>query len=428
MSHEIHLCLLLRGAGMHEGSWRHPSADPGSVWSPSHYLRMAQVAERAKFDAVFITDELTSPAGRGGDDAAGRLEPISLLSYVAAGTDHIGLVATASTSFTEPYNLARLLATLDFVSRGRCGWNIVTSASDQAAQNFGRDAIEEHDLRYEKAAEFVDLVRRLWDSWGAEAVVADVESGRYADLGKIAPVDFVGRFFSSRGPLNIPRMPQGRPSLFQAGSSPAGIELASAVADAVFTVQQTVEQGRAFVDRMREAAAGHGRRPDEVKVLPGVVPYVGSTEAEARALKDELDNLVDVASSTEELSGMLGADLRNVDPDGPLPDLVGSRNDARAKAVRRMGQQEGMTLRRLSALAGGGRGHRIVVGTPAQVAADLEEWVAAGAADGFMIAPPVLPAGLEGFVEGVIPELQRRGCFRREYAGALLSDHLGRRS
>jgi FMN-dependent oxidoreductase (nitrilotriacetate monooxygenase family) len=424
MASEMSLNLLLRGAGMHEAAWRHARSSPSVVWDGAHYSAMAQIAERGKFDAVFITDELASPAGQGGDDAAGRLEPITLLALIAGATERIGLVATASTSFTEPYNLARMFATLDHISKGRAGWNVVTSAADRAAQNFGLDEIDDHDLRYEKAAEYVELVRRLWDSWEPDAVIADRDSPNYVNLDKIHEVNFVGRFYRSRGPLNIPRMPQGHPVLFQAGSSPAGIDLAASIADAVFTVQQSIEDGRAFVDQVRASARLHGRDPRNVKVFPGIVPFIGSTHAEASQLKEELDALADVSRSIRDFSVMLGVDLTGADLDAPTPNLDGTRNDARANAVRALGRRPGMTLRKLVQEAGASRGHRVLIGSPEEIADDLQAWFSGGAADGFTVAPPILPYALDLFVDHVVPILQARGLFRSDYRGATLRDHL----
>jgi FMN-dependent oxidoreductase (nitrilotriacetate monooxygenase family) len=426
MAREMHLTLLLLGAGMHEAAWRHPTLDPSVVWDARHYLAAAQLAEQAKFDAVFLTDELSSPAGQGGDDAAGRLEPISLLSYMAGGTERIGLVATASTTFTEPYNLARKFATLDHISNGRAGWNIVTTASNPAAQNFGYEDILDHDLRYERAAEYVDLVRRLWDSWDDGAVLADRSRANHADLTKINAIDFVGRFYQSRGPLNIPRGPQRYPVLFQAGTSPAGIDLAAGCADAIFTVQQSMESGRAFAAQVRAAAIRHDRDPGSLLVLPGIVPYLGSTEAEATRFKQELDDLADPDRGLADLSIMLGLDLTDSAIDGPVPNLEGgSKRDGRANVLREIGRRDGMTLRQLIRQTGGSRGHQILVGTPDKIADHCQAWFEAGAADGFTVAPPVVPYGLSLFAEYVVPILQERGLFRTEYTGRTLRAHLG---
>ena len=409
---------------MHEGAWRHPTVDPSAVWDPRHYRDMVVLAEEGKFDAVFITDELTSPAGQGGDDAAGRFEPVTLLSYIAAATERIGLVATVSTSFSEPYNVARMFATLDYVSGGRAGWNIVTTASDRAAKNFGKTLMEDHDARYLRAAEFVDIVVKLWESWGPDAVLADRSSPNYLDLDQVRSIDHQGKYFAVKGPLNIPRCPQGRPALFQAGSSHAGIEFAAATADAVFTVQQSIEDAIRFSGKVADAAARHFRDRKQLRIFPGVVPYIADTEVEAEHLRAELDGLMGVQQAVAELGIMLGADFSAEDPAGPVPEFLGARSDTRASTVRKMGREPGMTLARLAQRAGASRGHRIVVGTAQQVAADLEQWFRAGAADGFMVAPPVLPLGLRAFVEKVVPILQDRGLYRRDYAGATLRAHL----
>lgn len=426
---QMHLNLFFRGVGYHEASWRHPTVDPVGVWDGEHYLRNIRTAEAAKFDSVFIGDNLAA-FGELEYDIPGRLEPLTLMSYVAAGTERIGLVATASTSFTEPYNLARLFATLDHVSRGRAGWNMVTSFGDRAAQNFGRTTHIEHDLRYEQAHEYVEVVRKLWDSWGEKAVVADKASGRYTNPDEIRDINHAGRFLSVRGPSTMPRSPQRYPVLYQAGASESGREFAAAYADAVFNIQQSMESSRAFVADMRKRAAAHGRDPSKVKILPGIIPYVGSTEAEARAFKEELDNLIVPISSLKELSSLLQADLTGVDIDGPVPPLpppVPSPSSARTRGqvVYDIVQREKPTVRQLVHRVSGGRGHTVVVGAPEQIADRLQEWFLAEAADGFNVGPPILPLGLDLFVEHVVPILQDRGLFRREYVGTTLRDHLG---
>lgn len=420
----MNLVVLVQGAGIHEAAWRHPSTDPSVVWDPDHVARMAKLAENATFDAIFIADALTSPVGQGGDDAISRFEPLSLLSYLARCTSSIGLVATASTSFTEPFNLARQFATLDLLSKGRAGWNIVTSASDRAAENFGLRRLEDHDVRYEKAREYVTLVRALWDSWAPGSIVADRTQQRFADLSKVSEINFEGRFYKSRGPLNLPPGPQGHPALFQAGSSSVGIDLAAWCADAVFTVQHDLESARSFVRDVRSSAQRQQRTAPLPRVLPGLVPYVGSTDSEAQRLQDELEDLADVRQRLEQLGSLLGVDLVDADPDAPVPDLAGARTDSRANAIRDVARADGMTLRKLAREAGGSRGHKIIMGTPDGIADHMESWIRAGGANGFVVIPPVLPLGLELFAEQVVPVLQKRGLFRHEYTSDTLRGHL----
>lgn len=428
-SPQMHLNLFFRGVGYHEAAWRHPTVDPVGVWNPEHYVQSISLAEKAKFDSVFLGDNLNL-FERPEHDVPGRFEPLTLFSYVAAHTERIGLCVTASTGFTEPFNLARLFQGLDFVSRGRAAWNMVTTAGDRSAQNFGREVNTEHDLRYEQAAEYVDVVRALWDSWGDKAVLADKATGRYADPDEIQPINHVGKHFSVRGPGMMPRSPQRYPVLFQAGASEAGKDFAAKYADCVFNIQQSMESAVAFVTEMRKRVVSHGRNPSQVKILPGIIPYVGSTEEEGRALKLELDNLIVPETSLKELSRILQVDLTRYDYDGPVPELplptpspTGARS--RSEVIYNIVKNEKPTVRQLVHRVSGGRGHIVVVGSAEQVADHLQQWFEAGAADGFNVAPPILPVGLELFVEQVVPILRQRGLFREEYTGTTLRDHLG---
>jgi FMN-dependent oxidoreductase (nitrilotriacetate monooxygenase family) len=346
-------------------------------------------------------------------------------------TSHIGLIATASTTYNEPYNLARRFASVDHVSGGRAGWNIVTTAEAASAQNFGLDDRPSHRERYRRAAEFVDVSIRLWDSWEDDAEVGDKAAGIYADVERIHPVEYEGHYFRVRGPLNVPRSPQGRPLLVQAGSSEDGREFAARYAEAVFTAQQTLQDGQEFYADMKQRARRLGRHPDEIKILPGIVPVIGSTEAEARALDEELEQLIVPEHGLAQLARVLEVPSESLELDRRLPAEVFTRPAAvegaqsRYQLIADLAQRESLTVRQLIGRLGGGRGHRTFAGTPEQVAATIGEWFDTGAADGFNIMPAALPAGLEAFVEHVIPIFRRRGLFRTEYTGRTLRDHYG---
>jgi FMN-dependent oxidoreductase (nitrilotriacetate monooxygenase family) len=428
MSGHLHLNAFLMGVGHHEAAWRHPRTDPARVTDVRHFTELARIAERGLLDSVFFADTLhVGPDPRHNLQAV--FEPITLLSAIAAATEHVGLIATASTSYHEPFHLARLFASLDHLSGGRAGWNIVTSASDAEARNFSRDGAASHADRYHRAAEFVDVALRLWASWEPGALVLDPASGVFADTGRVHPLGHAGAHFRIQGPLNSPRSPQGRPLLVQAGSSPDGRAFAARYAEAVFTAQQTLAEGRAFATALKQATAAAGRDPDGVKILPGVVPVLGGTEAEARRLAAEFEELIVTEYALAQLSAFLTVDLSGYPLDGPLPALPGEHtvqaHQSRFALIVDLARREQLTIRQLLVRLGGGRGHRVVVGTPEQLADDLEQWFTAGAADGFNVMPPYLPGGLEDFVDHVVPLLQRRGLFRTGYTGRTLRDHYG---
>jgi FMN-dependent oxidoreductase (nitrilotriacetate monooxygenase family) len=424
----LHLNAFLMGVGHHEAAWRHPRTDPSLVNDVRHFQNLARIAERGGFDSVFLADGVQI-WGDVQHTAAGKFEPITLLTAMAAATTHVGLIATASTSYTEPYNLARLFSSLDHISGGRAGWNIVTSAGDRAAQNFNRDAVADHAERYERADEFLDVVTALWDSWDDDALVVDPASGVFADPDKVHEINHRGRFYQVRGPLNAVRSPQGRPLLVQAGSSEDGKAFAARHAEAVFTAQQTFEEGHAFYRDLKSRLAANDRLPDELKVLPGIVPVLGSTEAEARRLSDELDELIVPVRAVRQLSELIGVDLNDHPLDAPLPPLppVTHINGAKSRfeLVRDLAERDKLTLRQLIGRLGGGRGHQVIAGTPVQIADHIQRWHEGGAADGFNVMPPLLPSGLEEFVDHVIPELRRRGLFRTGYSADTLRGHYG---
>ncbi len=423
----LHLNVNLLHSGVYPSAWRLPESRPDAFIDIDHVVRVARIAERGKLDAIFLAD---TPAinDRIEDRPFNALEPTVVLAAVAAATRHIGLVATASTTYNEPYNLARRFASLDLVSRGRAGWNVVTTADASAGRNFGFAGASDHGARYARAREFTDLVHALWDSWEDDAFVGDKASGRFVDTAKVHAVDHRGPHYAVAGPLTVPRSPQGRPVTFQAGGSEDGRELAAATADAVFSLAQTIEDGAAYARDLRTRAARYGRHPDELVILPGLATVIGSTEAEARRRQDDLWDLVPVEYSLARLAGTLRIDPARLDLDKPLPDplpLPPDANHTMFLGTVALARRDKLTVRQLLRALGGGVGHRIVVGTPEAIADDIEAWFRAGAADGFNLMPDVLPEGLETFVDAVVPILQRRGLFRQDYAGATLRDHLG---
>ncbi|MFJ9943666.1 LLM class flavin-dependent oxidoreductase [Streptomyces erythrochromogenes] len=424
----LHLNAFLMNAGHHDAAWRHPASAPERVTDLKYFQELARTAERGRLDSIFFADGLAL-WGKARYNALGGFEPLTLLSAIAAVTEHIGLIATVSTTFNEPFNLARKFASLDHISGGRAGWNIVTSGTLDEARNFNRDEHLEHSLRYDRAREFLDVATKLWDSWEDDAIVLDKEAGIYADTDKLHPAAHRGEYFGVAGPLNVPRSPQGHPLLVQAGSSESGKEFAAQYAEAVFTAQQTLADGQAFYKDLKSRLATYGRAEDDLLVLPGIAPVIGSTEAEAKALEQELTDLQVPEYGLAQLSGMLGVNLTGLPLDGPLPDLPEERdingNKSRFTLVAELARRDGLDLRGLIARLGAGRGHRVFAGTPEQIADQLEQWFTQGAADGFNIMAPVLPTGLTDFVDQVVPILQRRGLFRTEYTGRTLRENYG---
>ena len=426
------LGLFIAGSGHHSAAWRDPGTDPQAVLTFQHYAEMARVAERACFDLLFTAD---TNAVFGPDDVnvwsrttgAVRLEPLTLLSGLAALTERIGLVSTATTTYLEPYHVARLFASLDLISNGRAGWNLVTSQAAAEAFNFNRAAHLPHDERYERAHEFAEIVLGLWDSWEDDAIVADKASGLYFDPEKLHFLNHVGKHFSVRGPLTMKRSPQGRPVIVQAGQSDAGRTLAAEIAEIVFTVQQDLEEGRDFYADMKARAARFGRAPDSLVIMPGVMTAIGRTRGEAEAKYARLQSLIHPALGIKTLSDMFGMDLSPFPIDGPLPEQPphSETQQGRQRLLLDMAKRENLTIRQIMQRVVGQRAHRTICGTPADIADALELWYRNGAADGFNILPLTFPEGLNDFVELVIPELQRRGLFRRAYEGRTLRENLG---
>lgn len=415
--------------GHHEASWRLPESNSFAGTDIGHFQQLARTAERGTLDSIFFAD---SPVLNG--NVAHRpyatLEPTVLLSAIAAVTERIGLIATASTTYNDPYNLARRFASLDHISGGRAGWNVVTTAGDAAARNFSLHEQPNHVRRYERAAEFLDVARKLWDSWENSAEVGDKEHGVWADSSRVHQVNHSSRYFRVQGPLDVPRSAQGHPLIVQAGSSEDGKDFAARYAEAVFTAQQTLAHAQQFYADLKRRTAAAGRNPDTIKVLPGIVPVIGSTEAEARRLEQELDDLIHPEHARRQLAAALKVSPEFLPLDAQLPEDLPSEDEiegakSRYTLIVDLARRERLTVRQLIGRLGGGRGHRTFSGTPEQVADAIQEWFEAGAADGFNIMPPVLPSGLDAFVDHVIPVLRDRGLFRHEYTGRTLREHYG---
>ncbi len=429
MTRQLHLNAFLMGTGHHEASWRLPESDPVATTSVQHFQRLAQIAERGTFDSLFLAD---GPVmfGNVAQRPSGVIEPLTLLTALALVTEHVGLIATASTSYNSPYNLARRFSALDHVSNGRAGWNIVTTAGVDAARNFGVDEQPLHAERYERAAEFIDVTLKLWDSWEDDVVVADKLGGVWGDNAKIHPADHHGKYFSVAGALNSPRSPQAYPLLVQAGSSDDGKDLAARYAEAVFTAQQTLGDAQAFYSDLKSRTHREGRDPNGIKILPGIVPVLGSTEREAKEREAELEAHIVHEHAQRMLSGLLRVPIDELELDSQLPEDLPDESEiedfkSRYSLIVEMGRREKLTIRQIIGRLGGGRGHFTFTGTPDQIADTIEEWFTNGAADGFNIMPPLLPSGLELFVEHVVPILRSRGLFRHEYTGRTLRDHYG---
>ena len=423
-SRQMHMGVFVLGTGNHTAGWRYQGAATSHIELP--VIRdIAGIAERGKFDLLFISDAMVmDPSDH--PSFMCRFEPTTLISVLSAFTTHIGLGATVSTSFSEPFNVARLFASIDHISDGRAAWNVVTSSNPKAALNFNRDAHLEHELRYQRANEFVDVVRGLWDCWDDGALVADKTTGRFINQDKVRTLDHKGRFFQVKGPLNISRCPQGHPVIIQAGGSPSGLELAARTADVVFSVVQDLEAARIAYADLKGRMAKFGRSPSELAVLPGVMPIIGASNAEAREQLAKLQSWLTPTNAATLVASRIGYDVSGHPLDGPVPPPP-SHQDSQtfAHVLYETARREKMTLRDLYNLTAAARGHWVVCGTPRGIADTLEEWFAGGAADGFNILPAYFPGAFADFVDLVVPELQRRGLFRRDYQGRTLRDHLG---
>jgi FMN-dependent oxidoreductase (nitrilotriacetate monooxygenase family) len=431
MSRQLHLNLFLMSRGHHEGAWRHPKSNHKRLTDLSLYVEAAGIAEKAKFDAVFLADTLAA-GNSSGLASSGSLEPIVLLSLLAAHTQKIGLIGTASTTYSLPYTLARQFATLDHLSNGRAGWNIVTSWAPEAGANYGLQQNLEHGDRYKLAEEFVEAVDALWKSFPAEAILDDREGGRYLDRDRIAPANYAGDHYRTKGPLNVPESPQSRPVYIQAGQSDAGRGFAARWAEAIFTAHMTKDSAKAFYADVKSRATGYGRTAQDIVVLPGISAAIGSTTKEAEQVWEELDSLTSTDVGLTRLSARFGGhDFSDIPLDRPLtksdfpdPDTV-QASKSRVIGYINMTLTENLTLRQLLRKLAGARGHFVATGTPEQVADVIEDWFWTGAADGFNVMPPIINSQLSLFAEEVVPILQKRGLFRTDYEGSTLRSHFG---
>jgi len=421
---QMHLGVFVLGAGNHSAGWRWEGAAVSNN-DLAVIQEIARIAERGKFDLLFVSDGLDYEQGDLPSFMC-RFEPTSLISVLSAHTTRLGLGATVSTSFTEPYNVARLFASIDHISHGRAAWNVVTSSRPKAALNFNLDRQMDHELRYQRAEEFVDVVKGLWDCWDDGALVADKVSGVYIDDGKIRPLDHKGRFFQVKGPMSIARCPQGHPVIIQAGGSPSGLELAARTADVVFSVVQELDSAKKAYADLKGRMAKYGRSPEQLSILPGVMPIVGASEAEAKEKLNRLQSWLTPTNALTLVTGRIGYDVSGYPLDGPVPPPPPSEGGRTFhRVLYDMARRQNMTLRDLYNLTAAARGHWVICGTPTGIADTLEEWFVEGAADGYNILPAYFPGAFADFVDLVVPELQHRGLLRRDYEGQTLRDHLG---
>lgn len=428
---KMRLGAFLMAGGHHIAAWRHPDAHAQAGTDIDHFIQLAQIAERGAFDMIFVEDaaairernpDMASQAAR-----STAFEPLSLLAALAVNTRHIGLVATASTTYNEPYGLARTFAAIDQLSGGRAGWNLVTSASELEAENFASSGLRPHSQRYERAEEFADAALALWDGVEDGAYLPDGANGDFADRRRLHPVQYEGKHFSVNGVLESPRSPQGRPIMVQAGASDVGKELAARTADVVFAASQTIAEAQAYYSDVKARLAKYGRQPDDIKIMPGISPIVGATEDEAKAKYRALQELIPDAVGVALLASYLSIqDLSAYPLDGPLPEMPETNLiQSRQQLIIDLGKRESLSIRELARHFAGARGHWQVAGTPVQIADAMEERFAAGAADGFNVMAPLFPSGLEDFVTLVVPELRRRGLFRNDYESRTLRGNLG---
>jgi FMN-dependent oxidoreductase (nitrilotriacetate monooxygenase family) len=426
---QLHLGAFMRPTTIHTGAWRFPGAYPDANFNLAHLQGFAETLERGKFDAFFMADHLAvlnmPLEALKRSHTVTSFDPLTLLPALAMTTRNLGLIATASTTFEQPYLIARRFASLDHISGGRAGWNVVTTSNPDAALNFGFEEHLEHDERYRRAREFFDVVTGLWDSWADDAFVRDVDSGIYFDPARLHVLNHKGPYLSVRGPLNIARPIQGWPVVVQAGASEAGRQLAAETAEVVFAAGSRLADGQAFYKDVKSRMEAFGRDRDHLKILPGAFVVVGSTVEEAREKRARLDSLVHYESAIASLSIALGHDASRFDPDAPLPEIpeTNASQSARERVIA-LGRRDDLTVRQLAQRLGGYAGLAFV-GTPQTIADEMEEWLIGEGSDGFNIMFPFLPAGLDDFVDLVVPELQRRGLFRREYEGATLRENLG---
>ena len=427
---EMHLGAFMRPVSLHTASWRYPDSYSDANFNFGHYQSFIKTLERGCFDAFFMADHLAvlnmPMAALKRSATVSSFDPLTLLPALAVATEKIGLIATASTSYNDPYHIARKFASLDHISNGRSGWNIVTSYNPHEASNFGLDSHASHDERYLKAREFYDVVTGLWDSWADDAFIRDVEKGVYFDPEKLNILNHDGKFLKVRGPLNVARPIQGWPVIVQAGASEAGRQLAAETAEVLFGAANTIEDGKSYYSDINERMSKIGRDPKSAKILPGAFVVVGKSQQEAIDKKELLDSLIHSDSGIASLSVLLGCDASAFDPNRPLPDIPPSEatQSGRQKMID-MAQRDNLTVAELARQVGGSFSSLEITGTPETIADEMQEWFEDRACDGFNIMFPFLPQGLDDFVNLVVPELQKRGLFRRKYSGHTLRHHLG---
>ena len=427
---QIKLGMFYWPCGHHIAAWRHPDSVANSGANLQHIIELAQLAERGLFDMFFMADSVSF--WRGGLEAMTHdsygtwIEPFTLMGALAQHTKHLGVVCTATTTYDQPFSLARRFASLDLVSGGRAGWNLVTSGNKAEADSFGLAEHMEKTERYKRAHEFAHVVRGLWNSWGDDVFVRDRESGIYFDKDKLHILDHDGVYFRTRGPINVPPSPQGEPVMVQAGASDDGRELAAETAEVIFGAQQTLEGAQEFYADVKHRLLAYGRKPDNLKVMPGLLVCVGETHDEAERKYEMLQDLIDPVTGLQLLSKRLDFDLSGFPINGPLPDIPRNKiSSTRVDLFVEIAHRENLTIRDLYRRVAGARGHYEIIGTPAEIVDMMEQWVSEGACDGFNIMPPVFPASLREFVDLVVPELQRRGLYRTAYSGTTLRENLG---
>lgn len=427
---KIKLGLSMQGYGYHQSGWLHPDVPAGGAIDFKHYLNMTRIAQRGLFDMVFLADYVAFPMidipkGTLGRRDKDSLEPLSILAALSPMTENIGLVATTSTTFATPYHTARAFASIDHISGGRVGWNVVTSFQDEEARNFGSSAILEKSKRYHRAEEFVDVVAGLWNSFDIDAFPYDKKSGWYFRPEKVRELNHVGEHFKVKGPLTVPATPQGRPIIVQAGASEEGRQLAARTADVVYTVQSILSEAQKFHADMKARMAKFGRRPDDMKIMPGLLPVIADTEEAARRKYKEWQEMVDPLVGLEFLARVFG-DLSGYPLDGPVPELRTDRQiNSRGQIMLGIARRNNYTIRQMLQSVAIGNGHHTVIGTPEQVAQVMEEWFTAGAADGFNILPAISPVSISEFADHVVPVLQKRGLMRTQYEATTLRGNLG---
>jgi alkanesulfonate monooxygenase len=427
---QLRLGAFMRPVSIHTAAWRYPGGTPDANFNLKALVQYARTLERGKFDAFFMADHLAvlnmPMEALKRSATVTSFDPLTLLPALAMATNHLGLIATASTTFEPAYTIARRFASLDHISEGRAGWNLVTTSNPDAALNFGMDDQMPHAERYARAREFFDVVTGLWDSWADDAFIRDVETGIYFDPAKLHVLDHKGKYLKVRGPLNVARPIQGWPVVVQAGASEAGRQLAAETAEVVFAAGGPIKGAREFYADVKSRAAKVGRNPDHIKILPGAFVVIGESLEEAKEKRALLDSLVNYDSGIAAVSIALGVDARKFDPDKPLPDDIPETQASKSgrERVIELGRREHLTVRQLAGRLGG-YGGLGMLGTPAMIADQMEEWLLTEACDGFNVMFPYLPGGLDDFVDKVVPELQRRGLFRTEYEGRTLRENLG---